>query len=93
VSHEQVWNIPYGRNSVFTGRERILVQLAEALNMSNVTALSLPHAISGLGGIGKTQIASEPVNLERTVGQKPDKDGIARLRYSGQITFLRGSVT
>jgi len=54
-----VWNVPYARNLVFTGREHLLIQIAEALHGNNVAALSQPQAISGLGGIGKTQVAVE----------------------------------
>lgn len=54
-----IWNIPYPRNPVFTGREKILADLAFALKTGQATALSQPQAISGLGGIGKTQIALE----------------------------------
>jgi len=54
-----VWNVPYARNPVFTGRERLLAELTKALQMGNPTAQSQPQALSGLGGIGKTQIAVE----------------------------------
>lgn len=52
-----VWNIPYPRNPFFTGRENVLTQLADAFKTGQATALS--QVISGLGGIGKTQIAVE----------------------------------
>ncbi len=57
----RIWNIPYPRNPVFTGREEILAQLARTLQPGTAVALSHPYiqAISGLGGIGKTQIALE----------------------------------
>jgi hypothetical protein len=55
-----LWNIPYSRNPVFTGREQLLVRLTEALQPEGATvALSQPQAITGLGGIGKTQLAVE----------------------------------
>jgi tetratricopeptide (TPR) repeat protein/transcriptional regulator with XRE-family HTH domain len=54
-----MWNIPYRRNPFFTGREEILVNLYEALSSSKRAALTQAKAISGLGGIGKTQIAVE----------------------------------
>ncbi len=54
-----IWNIPYPRNPYFTGREELLSRLAEALRAGQTTALSQPQAVSGLGGIGKTQIALE----------------------------------
>ncbi len=59
TSLPSAWNIPYPRNPVFTGRENILTQLAATLKTGKATALSQPQAISGLGGIGKTQIAVE----------------------------------
>ncbi len=55
-----VWNIPYGRNSFFTGREEALEQLHATLTANtNPIAITQPQAISGLGGIGKTQLAIE----------------------------------
>ena len=59
MGHKQVWNIPYSRNPFFTGRTDLLTQLAATLHAGQPTALSQPQAISGLGGIGKTQIAIE----------------------------------
>ena len=53
------WNVPYRRNPFFTGREEILAHLYAALRSSKAAALTQTHAISGLGGIGKTQIAVE----------------------------------
>ncbi|MBV8610884.1 MAG: TIR domain-containing protein, partial [Singulisphaera sp.] len=52
-----VWNVPYPRNSNFTGREAILKQLETALASGRPAALS--QAIAGLGGVGKTQTAVE----------------------------------
>lgn len=58
LSHS-IWNVPYPRNPFFTGREDILRQLHDLLRSNTAVAMTQPHAISGLGGIGKTQIASE----------------------------------
>ena len=55
----RVWNIPYPRNPVFTGREELLSRLAKSLRMGQTMTLTQPQAISGLGGIGKTQLAME----------------------------------
>jgi len=52
-----VWNVPYPRNPNFTGREAILTQLETALASGMPVALS--QAITGLGGVGKTQTAVE----------------------------------
>ena len=54
-----LWNVPYRRNPYFTGQETILTNLHTTLNANNAAALTQPQAISGLGGIGKTQIALE----------------------------------
>lgn len=54
-----IWNIPYQRNPLFTGREDVLKKLSEALKVGKTAAISQPQAISGLGGIGKTQTAVE----------------------------------
>ncbi|MBU4076902.1 MAG: TIR domain-containing protein [Euryarchaeota archaeon] len=53
----QPWNVPFQRNPYFTGREDILIELHNALKSDKAAALA--QAISGLGGIGKTQTAVE----------------------------------
>ncbi|WP_126579944.1 FxSxx-COOH system tetratricopeptide repeat protein [Tengunoibacter tsumagoiensis] len=55
-----IWNVPYPRNPFFIGRDDILKQLHTQLHNGQPLALSQsPRAISGLGGIGKTHIATE----------------------------------
>src|SRR6266571_3853112 len=56
---EVIENVPYARNPYFTGRDTILQNLHEALSRDSATALTQGYAISGLGGIGKTQTAVE----------------------------------
>ena len=56
---QKIWNVPYRRNPFFTGREEILVYLHTILSKNKAAALTQAQAISGLGGIGKTQIALE----------------------------------
>src|SRR5258708_5301159 len=51
-----VWMIPFPRNRFFTGREDILQSLHAQMQKGK---LAQPQAISGLGGIGKTQLAME----------------------------------
>ncbi len=63
-----LWNVPYRRNLYFTGRESILQTLHERLTAHQPTALTQPQAISGLGGVGKTQIAIEYAYRHRTTG-------------------------
>ena len=53
------FNVPHPRNPVFSGREELLEDLRKALTQGNQAALSQPQAMSGLGGIGKTQAAVE----------------------------------
>ncbi|MCX9025511.1 MAG: tetratricopeptide repeat protein [Candidatus Methanoperedens sp.] len=53
----QPCNVPFPRNPYFTGREQVLEQLHNALKSDKAAALA--QAISGLGGIGKTQTAVE----------------------------------
>jgi NB-ARC domain len=57
---KMVWNVPFARNPFFTGREDVLEKLHTALASENAAALTpTPQAISGMGGIGKTQTAVE----------------------------------
>ncbi|MDF5731568.1 MAG: tetratricopeptide repeat protein [Rhizonema sp. PD38] len=53
MAPQSVWNISYPRNPFFTGRETVLPEIRDAL-LTNSNA-----ALSGLGGIGKTQTAIE----------------------------------
>ncbi|MEN8443651.1 MAG: tetratricopeptide repeat protein [Cyanobacteria bacterium J06555_13] len=53
------FGVPYLRNRYFSGREGVLLQLHEQLTQSRATAMIQAQAISGLGGIGKTQTAVE----------------------------------
>jgi TIR domain/Tetratricopeptide repeat/CobQ/CobB/MinD/ParA nucleotide binding domain/NB-ARC domain len=52
-----VWRVPT-RNASFTGRNEILEKLHEQL-IGGSTAVVLPVALHGLGGVGKTQVAQE----------------------------------
>lgn len=54
-----LWHVPYRRNPFFTGREEVLQLLHDALHRCPMAALIQSAAISGLGGIGKTQTAIE----------------------------------
>jgi len=53
----EVWGRVPPRNKNFTGREELLAQLREGI-AGQVTAV-VPHALHGLGGVGKTQMAVE----------------------------------
>jgi len=52
-----VWNLPHRRNPNFTGREDLLADLHASLASGGPAAIT--QAISGLGGVGKTQLATE----------------------------------
>ncbi|MFD5317249.1 FxSxx-COOH system tetratricopeptide repeat protein [Streptomyces sp. NPDC127098] len=52
-------NVP-PKNPNFTGRESLLTAVEQQLR-SEVTAAVLPHALHGMGGVGKSQIAIEYV--------------------------------
>jgi tetratricopeptide (TPR) repeat protein len=53
------WNVPYQRNPFFTGRKEILHHLHSVLLTEKTVTITQSHALSGLGGIGKTQMAIE----------------------------------
>ncbi|MGH2509883.1 MAG: helix-turn-helix domain-containing protein, partial [Ktedonobacteraceae bacterium] len=53
------WLVPFPRNPFFTGRDEILEALHSQLGDQQVVALTQSLALSGLGGVGKTQIALE----------------------------------
>lgn len=52
-----IWNIPFPRNPFFLAREDLLITLHEHLQQGRHAAIT--QAISGLGGVGKTQLAVE----------------------------------
>ncbi|HEU5377772.1 MAG TPA: FxSxx-COOH system tetratricopeptide repeat protein [Ktedonobacteraceae bacterium] len=55
-----VWSVPFPRNPFFTGRDLLLEQLHAILTGKPTSAaLTQSYALSGLGGIGKTQLAIE----------------------------------
>ncbi len=55
----RIVNIPIARNPFFTGREPLLDLLHKRLSTARAAALTHPQALYGLGGIGKTQTATE----------------------------------
>ena len=54
-----VWSVPYRRNPFFTGREKILEDLRNAFVKQRSPDTMAIQALSGLGGMGKTQTAIE----------------------------------
>jgi nucleoside phosphorylase len=53
----RIWHVPFQRNPFFTGREDLLDLLHNKFAVNKTSVLT--QTISGLGGIGKTQIAVE----------------------------------
>ena len=51
------WSVPHPRNEFFTGRDEVVAEVRKRLTRRRKAALV--EAISGLGGIGKTQTAVE----------------------------------
>lgn len=55
----QIFHVFHPRNPNFTGREKLLTDLNYALDLGKTTALTQTRAVHGLGGVGKTQLATE----------------------------------
>ena len=75
-----VWNVPHRRNRNFTGRQDLLQSLEETLGRGQVTALT--QAITGLGGVGKTQLA-----VEYAYRRAPDYDVVWWVRSEEAVTL------
>ncbi len=82
-----MWNIPYPRNPYFTGREELLRRLAASLRAGETVGISQPQAVSGLGGVGKTQIA-----LEYAYRYYQDYDAVLWTRADTQEALISGFV-
>ncbi len=52
-----IWHVPHNRNPNFTGRAKLLADLREALTSRQPGVLT--QVLSGMGGVGKTQLAVE----------------------------------
>src|SRR5262249_47149697 len=59
AARPRIWNLPHSPNPFFTGRDDLLKRLRAQLQTEQIAAISQPQAISGLGGIGKTQLSVE----------------------------------
>ncbi len=60
--HPAVWGQVPPRNVNFVGRDSLLEQLGERLRSESTTTVlpeTSPHALQGMGGVGKTQLALE----------------------------------
>ena len=77
-----VWNLPHHPNPNFTGREDLLAALEEVGAPGKPTVLS--QAITGLGGVGKTQLAAEYAYRHRA-----DFDVVWWVRAEEPVTLVQ----
>jgi tetratricopeptide (TPR) repeat protein/nucleoside phosphorylase len=77
--------VPHSPNPFFTGRDDLLATLALALHAGQPTALSQPQALSGLGGVGKTQVA-----IAYTYRHAQDYQAVFWVSAASQETLLSG---
>lgn len=77
----QIWNVPFNRNPNFTGRDEFLECLHKTLYSGKHAALT--QAITGLGGMGKTQIG-----IEYAYRYSSEYDIIWWVRAKDSVTLL-----
>ncbi len=83
VPSSPIWMVPFRRNPFFTGREDILTRLHNALHSQKVVSSMPVYAISGLGGIGKTQVV-----IEYAYRSREDYQAILWVRADSPETLL-----
>jgi tetratricopeptide (TPR) repeat protein/transcriptional regulator with XRE-family HTH domain len=81
----RIWTVPYPRNLFFLGREEVLAHLRRQLQADQAMDFSQPQAISGLGGIGKTQVV-----LEYAYRHTQDYQAVFWARADSRDTLVAG---
>ena len=81
----KMWTVPYPRNLFFLGREEVLTRLRRQFVAAQTMELSQPQAISGLGGIGKTQVV-----LEYAYRHAQDYQAVYWVRADSRDTLVAG---
>ncbi len=81
-----MFEVPYRRNPNFTGREAIISEIHANLNSHQVH--TPPQIITGLGGVGKTQIA-----LEYAYRHETEYDLVAWINAEEPATLLADYLT
>jgi hypothetical protein len=59
ASFPAIWNVFRRHNPFFTGRDQVLEQLFAGFRSEEKVGIVPPQALTGLGGMGKTQTAAE----------------------------------
>jgi tetratricopeptide (TPR) repeat protein len=73
------WNVPYSKNPFFTGRVEVLADVEKELHASGLVALT------GMGGVGKTQIAAHFAHEHRD-----EYSGVLWASAASQETLVSG---
>src|SRR6185369_14453274 len=82
-----LFNVSYQRNEFFTGREQVLKDLRDALKKKSASGLPQTHAISALGGIGKSQTA-----IEYAYRHRDDYKAVFWMRANSRLALTTGFV-
>ena len=94
ITYPPIWNIPYRRNPFFTGREEALEQVHDALYAESAACLTQAQAMTGLGGIGKTQTALEyayryHADYQAVLWARADSSSTLVTEFAGIATLLQ----
>ncbi len=81
-SAQRIWHVPHLRNPYFTGREVVMDYLHELLQFGRTDACRL-FAVTGMGGIGKTQTV-----IEYTYRYASEYEAVLWIKADSRQTFL-----